>query len=342
MSLAKRNSAGSVRSLRNIVRKTVKASVITGRFFLEEAEMIQRRCMAVVLGEILLTGWSLLACGDASCAEGEATHQHGSHAGMEHAVKAPEVVVDLETRPAGLKTGSPASILFFIKDTEGKPIRDLTITHERLVHVMVISADFSVFAHIHPDDFGAITPEMIRNAEFTVRYSFPKGGTYLIALDSAVKDVPFSEHFTVEVGGLPAMGLFKKDFSREKRFGEYQVSLISEPARVTAGKETVLRYTIKKDGKPVADLEPYLSAPMHVAVVQDDLGTFVHEHGVLPGMDGGMHGMTGHMHMMHVPDKFGPEIDVHITFPAKGIYQIFSEVKHQGRVITLSFMTEVE
>lgn len=305
--------------------------------------MMQRRCMAVVLGVILLAGWSLfLACGNGSCAEGEAIHQHGSPPGMEHAVKAPEVVVDLETRPAELKAGSPASILFFIKDTEGKPIRDLTITHERLVHVMVIGADFSIFAHIHPDDLGAITPEMIRDAEFTVRYSFPKGGTYLIALDSAVKDVPFSEHFTVEVGGLPAMGPVKNDFSREKGFGEYQASLISEPARISAGKETLLRYTIKKDGKAVTDLEPYLSAPMHVAVVKDDLSTFIHEHGVLPGMDGGMHMMAGHMHMMHVPDTFGPEIDVRIAFPVKGIYQIFSEVKHQGKVITLSFMTEVE
>jgi len=313
-----------------------------GRFFLEETEMMQGSSKAFVLGVILFAGWSLLACGDASFAEGEAIHHHGSHASMDHAVKDPEVVVDLETRPAELKAGIPASILFFIKDTEGNPIQDLTITHERLVHVMVLSADFSVFAHIHPDDFGAITPEMIRKAEFIVRYSFPKGGTYLIALDSAVKDVPFSEHFTVEVGGLPAMGPLKKDFSQEKRFGEYQVSLISAPARITAGKETVLRYTIKKGGRAVADLEPYLSAPMHVAVVKDDLSTFIHEHGVLPGMDGGMHAMEGHMHMMHVPDKFGPEIDVHIAFPAKGIYQIFSEVKHQGRVIPLSFMAEVE
>ncbi|HYA31130.1 MAG TPA: hypothetical protein VED67_00110, partial [Thermodesulfovibrionales bacterium] len=98
--------------------------------------MMQRNCKAVVLGVILLAGWSLLACGDASFAEGEAIHQHGSHAGMEHAVKAPEVVVDLETRPAELKTGSQASIRFFIKDTESKPMQDLTITHERLVHVM--------------------------------------------------------------------------------------------------------------------------------------------------------------------------------------------------------------
>jgi hypothetical protein len=79
---------------------------------------------------------------------------------------------------------------------------------------------------------------------------------------------------------------------------------------------------------------------MHLAMVQDNLNNFIHAHGELPGM-AGHHSMTGHMHM-DVPAKFGPEIDVHVSFPVKGIYQIFSEVKHQGKVILLSFMVEVE
>ena len=45
---------------------------------------------------------------------------------------------------------------------------------------------------------------------------------------------------------------------------------------------------------------------------------------------------------MSVPDKFGPDITAQIVFPSKGIYQIFSEIKHQDKVIPLSFMVEVE
>lgn len=92
-----------------------------------------------------------------------------------------------------------------------------------------MSEDFSVFAHIHPEDFGPITPEMKKAAKFTVRYIFPREGQYLIAVDSAVKDIPFSEHFTIDVTGEPKMGSFKKDFFREKQFGDYKVKLTSKP-----------------------------------------------------------------------------------------------------------------
>jgi len=45
---------------------------------------------------------------------------------------------------------------------------------------------------------------------------------------------------------------------------------------------------------------------------------------------------------MDIPREFGPEIDVHVVFPAKGLYQIFGQVGHQGKVIATSFMVEVE
>ncbi len=276
----------------------------------------------------------------AFCAEMEEMHHPAGHEHMGGAVTAPEVIVDLETMPAELRAGTPATITLFIKDAGGKPLQDLTVTHERLVHVVIVSADFSTFAHIHPDDFGTVTPEMIRSARFPVRYTFPRAGRYLLALDSAVKDVPFSEHFTLDVGGKPRMGTFKEDLSRRKMFGDYEVVLATEPEQISAGKEAVLKYTITRRGKPVADLEPYLSAPMHLAVVEDNLNNFIHTHGELPGMP--HHPMTmGHMHG-EVPARFGPEIDVSLIFPVKGLYQIFGEVKHEGKVILTSFMVWVE
>jgi hypothetical protein len=39
---------------------------------------------------------------------------------------------------------------------------------------------------------------------------------------------------------------------------------------------------------------------------------------------------------------FGPEIEASVIFPVKGVYKIFSEIKHQGRVRVLDFMVTVE
>jgi Cu+-exporting ATPase len=256
------------------------------------------------------------------------------------AMKGAEVIVDMETEPASLKAGSPSTIFFLVKDLDGKPLQDLTITHDRLLHVIVASEDFSVFAHIHPEDSGPITPEIKKTARFPVSYTFPRAGQYLIAVDSAVKGSSFSEHFSVEVTGEPRIGSLIKDFAREKKVGDYMVTLSVAQERISAGKEVTFSYLIKKNGTPVNDLQPYLSAPMHIAVVSADLNNFIHAHGELPGTSSPQ--APGGHHHMTVPEKFGPRIEARLSFPAKGVYQIFGEVKHEGKVLLTRFMVEVE
>jgi len=304
--------------------------------------MLIKKYISCALIFIFLIGGSFFISHNSKVfAEVHEHQQHGGHGQHTHSIKTTEVIVDVETSPASIKAGSMATILFSIKDKEGKPLQDLTITHDRLLHVVIVSEDFSVFAHIHPEDFGPITPEMKKTAKFMVRYPFPKAGHYLIAVDSAVKDVPFSEHFTIDITGEPKMDSFKKDFSREKQFEDYKVTFTSKPERIAAGKEITLKYAINKDGKTVTDLEPYLSAPMHLAIIMSNLNNFIHTHGEVPGALTAQQHTVGHFHGT-VPEKFGPEIEAHVVFPAKGVYQIFSEVKHQGKVILLNFMVEVE
>ena len=122
--------------------------------------------------ELIAVVMSLIFCSNVF-SEMPAMHEH-NHSGhgeeMQmkdmHMMRASEVVVDLETVPAELKAGSEAKILFTIKDSEGRPVRDLQITHERLVHVIIASADFTVFAHIHPDGslHATLSPERAREA----------------------------------------------------------------------------------------------------------------------------------------------------------------------------------
>jgi Cu+-exporting ATPase len=208
--------------------------------------------------------------------------------------------------------------------------------------VVIASQDFSVFSHVHPEDFGALSPEMKKTARYPVRFSFPKAGRYIIGIDFAVREQLFSKQFLVAVTGEPKMGPPGKDFSREKRFGGLEVTFASAPERIVAGKEVTLSYLFRKNGKPVDDLEPYLSAPMHLAIISSDLSRFMHTHGEVPGMTGaGHHEHHGEMHMA-VPDRFGPNIEVHVEFPVKGLYEIFGQLRHRGKVIDTSFMVEVE
>ncbi len=251
-----------------------------------------------------------------------------------------QVVATIQTVPEHITTGTPTTIFFSIRDRQGRPITDLTVMHDRLIHVVIASQDFSVFAHIHPQDFGPITPEMKKMARYQVKFTFPKAGSYIVGIDFAVSGRSVSKHFLVHVTGGPEMAHPKKDLTREKIFGGLDVRFSSKPEHITAGKKTVLTYRFTEKGRPVTDLQPYLAAPMHLAVISEDLTHFMHTHGELPGMP--HMGHDEESMQMTVPEKFGPELEVHLVFPSKGLYQIFGQVRHKDKVILTSFMVEVD
>jgi putative copper resistance protein D len=267
---------------------------------------------------------------------GQAGPNHAAH--LHHAAARPEsVVVRLETDPAKINAGSPVSITVHLEDRKGRPLQGLTAYHERVLHAVIIGQDLNVFAHIHPEDLGMLTDEMLDTATFPLRFTFPKAGIYLVGIDFATEDGIYTKTATLFVAGKPGMGEPKIDFSRSKNFGHYRVTFTTSPQRIKAGEETTLKYLIEKDGKPVKDLQPYLGAPMHLAVVRSDLSQFIHTHGVLSGES---NDHDDHVHAM-LPERFGPKIEAAIIFPAKGAYKIFSQVEHRGKVLPFDFLVEV-
>jgi hypothetical protein len=266
-------------------------------------------------------------------------HEEGTGASGANGIAAH---AEMKTEPRIPRAGRPAVLTFHITDPQGRPVQ-LSVMHDRLMHVVVVSRDFNIFAHIHPEDSGPITDKMREKATFPVHYTFPKAGEYLVAVDYVVKDHHFSKHFIVDVTGRHHMGQLKKDLSREKNFGDYHVTLSTSPVHIRAGEATSLKYFIEKGGNPVTDLEPYLSAPMHIAIVLSDLNNFIHAHGMVPGMSGKHHmdQPVGHIHGM-TRGKLGPYVVANVVFPVKGLYKIFGQIKHHGRIILTQFMVEVE
>lgn len=136
--------------------------------------------------------------------------------------------------------------------------------------------------------------------------------------------------------------------SQTKEFDGYRVTL-SSPEKIKAGERTKLSYYIEKDGKPVSDLEPYLAAAMHIALVRQDFGLFRHTHGEAsePGSVWfqQMLGKYFKYHIHFAPDRFGPKIITQpwtTIFPTPGVYQVFGEFKHEGKITVADFMIKVE
>lgn len=291
---------------------------------------------------------------------GGSPHGHAGHEQLQadHA----DVSVSLKLPPGGLHAEERSQLVFSLEGSDGKPLQDLVEHHARMLHVVIVSEDMQVFGHVHPEDFG----ESVSAGETRVFFSFPQGGRYLVAADLVTDDGPHAAQFTVDVEGeeavaqapdtAAALSYRSFDLEDEDRYtapvlmpeaqqdeGEYGVSLL-KPAAVRAGEEVTLTYRLTRDGASVTELRPYLDAAMHVAVVKDDLTTFLHEHGTAPGVSH----INGHGHGHHrdrgdaTAASFGPQIAVTLSFPEPGRYHLFGQNVHGDEIIVSRFAVDVE
>ena len=245
--------------------------------------------------------------------------------------------VDFSTFPKDINPMQTATLDFAFKDAERKPLK-LEVEHEKIVHVIVINDDFTIFSHIHPEDSKLTTNEMKNNGLFAINYTFAKSGRYVVGINFAANSNDYTKTFYVDVSGTKKENP-KKDLSTKNIFGNYTVHL--SYSKITAGKPVALKYYFENGNRPLEDMEPYLGAAMHVVIVKDDLTDFMHTH-AMAGMDGMMNmNMPMTMHEMEVPSKFGPNLEVDAEFPEKGLYHIFSEFRHKGKVVLTHFMVEV-
>jgi methionine-rich copper-binding protein CopC/putative copper export protein len=251
----------------------------------------------------------------------------------------------LAISPATIMANAPAVLTFTLRDSQGDPVRDLILDHNRIIHVIVASQDFSVFSHIHPEDSGPLTPEMLKTAAFPVHYTFPKPGTYLVSADFAERGFIFSDQFYLNVGPSSAMtSPQNENFSLQEEVDGYNVTLKTSPPRLKAGVSARLDYHIEKDHQPLTEMTPYLAVPMHISIIRDDLMEFLHIHGLLPvSFTGKLLGESIHASHLLLPNKFGPDIEAtNFAFPSAGIYHIFGEFSVARKVIVTQFTVRVE
>ncbi len=306
-----------------------------------------------------LSGLLVAALALASCASAgggsmqgmdHGSGETGAEEGAERAsgtISPAEAGVEVETRvePASPVPGETTELAYRVSEAgSGEAISELPVDHERQMHLIAVSRDLEQFQHIHPEP-GA-------SGDFTVTTEFPVEGTYAL-FDEFVRDgQKVLDRREIEVGaggGVPSLSL---DFE-PKTVDGLTVSL-EAPEEIRAGEEAAFTYTLEKgDGTPADDLEPYLGAPAHVAIVSEDTQEFAHTHGEAAGTagdeasDSGGHGDEGgaegeEEHATHGEGQtFGPEIGFHHTFESPGFYKIWAQFNHHGNVIAVPFVVEV-
>jgi hypothetical protein len=311
---------------------------------------------------------AIAGCNQAQTASApESNHQEKSHAMNGHAdhhtkgneakthtnTTTPATRLEVESKPAQPVAGQPATWTLRVLDAKsGQPVPELDRVHEQLMHLFVVSKDFSWFNHLHPEYQG--------NGTFTLKAILPRAGDYKLYADYTPKggqqevpqheismggDKPLPSSASLTAPTPPKGGWFTAKVTAHpegqpdvKGGATYEVALMPMPGHLKAGQEAMLHFQVRNaKGQPVQDLQPLMGAMGHAFILSSDSQKSLHAH----PMEGGMSHHEGHGNHGAKPQSGGADVIFHTTFPTPGLYKAWGQFKHQGKVITVGFVVSV-
>lgn len=298
------------------------------------------RKMMVVLAGILMIA-ALSACGNATTQESahegdhgaqhevavssteeaptEGSHEgeHGNHGGSEEATKSEKLNATFTFPTGEPQAGEETELTIEIADEQGEQITDFDISHEKLLHLIIVDHDLKYFNHIHPD--------RQEDGTFSIRTTFPAGGDYKLFAD-VVPTGGSSTTLSQWVSVLGAKGDHAEvaaDTSLLKEVDGKEIALSLSSLR--ANEESTLTFDIRDavSKKGIVDLQPYLGAVGHVVILSADAEQYLHVHPLDEAAS-------------------GPTAQFATSFPGPGMYKIWGQFQHENEVFTVPYVVEVK
>lgn len=275
--------------------------------------------MKHAIGAILVSALLLTACSSQSNRD-HSQHQtsnHNNHQQQEKGYQTDAYKVTYTFKEGKAEAKQNVTIQARIYDkTTGTSIQKFTVAHEKLLHLIAVSEDLSYFSHLHPEYKG--------DGLFEVTTQFPAGGKYKLYADF----VPTGGHATtandwVTIAGSPAPVVsLQPDTNWTKTIDNKEITLTID--QLQAGKEATVTFAIKDatSKQPITNLQPYLGAVGHVVIITEDNKQYLHVH--------------------PIDEKAtGPDAKFMTMFPKSGIYKIWGQFQHNGKVFTVPFVVKV-
>lgn len=230
--------------------------------------------------------------------------------------------VEIQSDPTPLQAGSPARLTIRLLDpSTGKPLQEFAVVHEKLLHFILVRQDLEEFLHEHPTYAG--------NGVFTLDVTLPTEGTYHGFLDYA----PVGAENRVSLVHLQTSGAQNRPahliVSPRVQVVEdaYEITLQSgSEYPVNAMTEFAFAFKNPQTGQPYEDLDPYLGAFGHLVVLSEDGETYLHVHPIQEVLGSTSNG--------------GPIVRFHAGFEQKGLYKLFLQFNHAGKVRLATFIVE--
>jgi hypothetical protein len=257
--------------------------------------------LAAVLVASLVAGGAVDPVGLANAEPEAGTHgEPAGDAGLP-GLAAAEGGLRLVAETATVPAGSGARYAFRIEDGDG-PVTDFDVEHGKRMHLIAVRRDLVGFVHEHPT--------MADDGTWSGTLRLDEPGTYRVFADFVVSGDRHTLGTDLFVPG---------DFTPAETGGPreiagagdgYEVVLDAEPV---AGRESTLRFTVRRDGEAVDDLEPYLGARGHLVALRAGDLAYLH---------------------VHADEE---ELAFDVELPTPGRYRLFLQLRHGGAVRTAAF-----
>ncbi|MCQ6277437.1 hypothetical protein JMM81_21465 [Bacillus sp. V3B] len=196
-----------------------------------------------------------------------------------------------------------------LEDKEGNA-PELDITHEELIHLIVVSEDLNEYFHLHPIQINDYIFEKKIDLTGHSYRAFvdinPKGKSYVI------EPIPFKVDSVSHIHYNDVHPFLQIDRELKKEVRGKMVEFKHDPFQV--GKDIKLTFNIDN-----AMPEPYLGALGHVVIIDNEVQEFIHVH--------------------PISDK---ETVFVAHFSKPGIYKLWAEFKFDGEVINFPYVIEVK
>jgi uncharacterized membrane protein len=245
----------------------------------------------------------------------------------------PDYDIRLDTNPKSpqIIAGKPV-LLSFVPLQNGNLLRNLMVVHEHLLHLIIISADFTYFDHVHPI--------LQSDGSLQLPYTFPHPGGYLLYADitpSGQRPQVFRLPIMARSPDVvPELLMDSPDLTPSPSFAKaldddptMTAELFFQPRSPVAGIETHFLIRLSKDGRPVNDLEPYIGAMAHGVFISQDSTIYLHCH--------------PEQLITPTPDaRAGPDIPFATIFPKPGLYKLWVQFKRDDKMHVVSFVVDVK
>lgn len=232
---------------------------------------------------------------------------------------------------------------------------DLIPDHGHLMHLFIVRMpDMKAFWHLHPDQ--------TQPGDFAVNLPIMPEGQYKLYADIVHHTgFPETQVATVNLPAVTGESLSGDDAGSLDLTPGDKVAQLSGGYRMVwqsdglsfkdrpykASRPYWFRFRVEdKDGKPAADLEPYMGMAAHAVFLSTDGNVFAHVHPAgsvsmaALNLAEGSNAKAGMENMDHASPS--GEISFPYGFPKPGDYRIFVQIKRAGKIETGEFVAKAE